>query len=87
MLRLMLTRSVPTADQFVPTSACLLYTSQDAAEAASRYAQAAEMNYAPALCDLGLCYEMGDGVEKDEAKAVEYYTCLLYTSWGRPGCR
>ena len=37
------------------------------------YREAAEQDYAPALCSLGLCYEMGDGVVQDETRAVEYY--------------
>ena len=40
---------------------------QDRGEAARLYRQAAEQDYPPALCNLGLCYEHGDGVEQDQA--------------------
>ena len=30
----------------------------------------AEQGFADAQCDLGLCYKAGNGVTKDEAKAV-----------------
>ncbi len=34
---------------------------------------AAQQNYAPAPCNLGVCYIEGIGIAKDEKKAVEYY--------------
>ena len=35
--------------------------------------KSAEMGYAPAQCKLGDCYANGQGVEEDEAKAVQWY--------------
>lgn len=37
------------------------------------YTKAAEQNCPEAQCELGKCYETGDGVGKDEAKAAELY--------------
>ena len=37
------------------------------------YTKAAEQNCPEAQCELGKCYETGDGVGKNEAKAVELY--------------
>ena len=38
------------------------------------FRQAAEDDYPPAVCELGLCYEMGAGLEEDKAQAVRWYT-------------
>ena len=35
--------------------------------------QSAEAGYSDAMCNLGYCYEMGNGVEKNLAKAAEWY--------------
>jgi TPR repeat protein len=43
-------------------------------EAASWLRKAAEQNLPPAQCNLGVCYERGDGVAKYE---VEAYKCYL----------
>lgn len=45
----------------------------DYAAAATWYRKAAEQGYPRALMNLGLLYERGLGVEKDLAKAMEYY--------------
>ena len=37
------------------------------------YQKAAEQGNAAAQCKLGVCYDNGTGVEKDEQKAVEWY--------------
>ena len=37
------------------------------------YTKAAEQNCPEAQCELGKCYETGDGVGKNEAKAIELY--------------
>ena len=37
------------------------------------YRAAAKGGYVPAMCDLGLCYENGDGVEEDLRHAVLWY--------------
>ena len=37
------------------------------------YQQAADQGYLPAICDLGLCYELGMGVEMDKLRAAELY--------------
>ena len=45
------------------------------AKAAELYAQASEGedSYPPAICALGLCCELGAGVEQDMPRAVELY--------------
>ena len=45
----------------------------DPARAAELYRQAADQGYAPALCDLGLCYENANGVAEDKVQAAECY--------------
>ena len=35
------------------------------------YRRAAQQDYAPAMCNLAVCYLNGIGVERDEAKAVK----------------
>ena len=42
-------------------------------EKAEAYRRAAEYGYAPALYQLGRCYEFGDGVELSPSKATVYY--------------
>lgn len=42
-------------------------------EAVKWYRKAAEQGYASAQCDLGYCYEKGQGVTKDYAEAVKWY--------------
>jgi uncharacterized protein len=37
------------------------------------YRRAADAGHAGALCNLGACYENGDGVAEDKAVAVDYY--------------
>jgi len=37
------------------------------------YQKAAEQEYANAQYALGLCYQLGVGVEKDDQKAIEFY--------------
>ena len=37
--------------------------------------------YIPATCALGVCYEYGDGVEMDKAKAVELYRRAAERGW------
>lgn len=37
------------------------------------FSKAVEMGYIPALLAVGLCYEKGEGVDKDIEKAKEYY--------------
>ncbi|MBS0351160.1 MAG: sel1 repeat family protein [Proteobacteria bacterium] len=48
-------------------------TSQDEKAAFACYKEAAEKNYAPALCSLGWCYEYKHGVPKDEKAAFDLY--------------
>ena len=45
---------------------------QDAAEAARYYRLAAEQGYAAAQCNLGVCYERGEGVAQDAVEAARY---------------
>ncbi len=42
-------------------------------ETMRKYRQAAEQGSTRSMLDLGLCYEFGIGVEKDELEAVEWY--------------
>lgn len=42
-------------------------------EKAAAYRRAAEYGYAPALYQLGRCYEFGDGVELSPSRATVYY--------------
>ena len=37
------------------------------------FSGAAAEGYMPAVCELGLCYELGHGVEMDKGKAAELY--------------
>ena len=46
---------------------------RDEDRACRLYQEAAAGDYAPALCNLGVCYESGQGVEKNLEKAVELY--------------
>lgn len=48
-------------------------TAEDPVRAAELYRAAAEQDYLPAVCDLGLCYENGTGVEQDPVRAAELY--------------
>src|SRR2546427_676531 len=50
-----------------------LGVSKDEVEAVKWYRKAAEQNYAEAQCDLGVCYERGEGVEQDYAEAVKWF--------------
>ena len=53
--------------------AILPYNDHDKIEAVKWYRKAAEQNYAPAQCNLGSCYDHGDGVTWDKAEAVKWY--------------
>ena len=37
------------------------------------YEEAAEQNFAPAQCALGALYELGMGVDQDDAMAMRWY--------------
>lgn len=45
----------------------------DEKKAFALFRESADMDYAPAICDLGVCYENGQGTEKDMDKAVALY--------------
>ena len=47
---------------------------QDSEEAAVWYQKAVDAGSVPAMCDLGVCYERGEGVPQDFARAVALYT-------------
>ena len=42
-------------------------------EAVKSYRKAAEQNFAKAQYNLGVCYEHGEGVAKDQVEAVKWY--------------
>ena len=46
---------------------------QDRAEAFRLYRKAAEMGLVQSQFNLGTCYDMGWGVEKNEAEALKWY--------------
>ena len=47
---------------------------KNAEKAVEWYTRAAEKGCALAMCNLGMCYDDGYGVEKSAEKAVEWYT-------------
>ena len=49
------------------------YKNREYKEVAECFQKAAEQGLAQAQCNLGVCYEEGQGVKKDEQKAVEWY--------------
>jgi hypothetical protein len=61
---------------YVPSQNCLGFLCDDKGqllEAVRWYRLAADQGYAEAQCNLGLCYERGDGVAKSEEEAVSWY--------------
>jgi hypothetical protein len=46
---------------------------QDQAEAVRYYRLAAEQGCAEAQCNLGTCFDNGDGIAQDQVEAVRYY--------------
>jgi TPR repeat protein len=46
---------------------------QSAEESIFWFQRSSALNYAPAQCKLGLCYEKGIGIEKDYEQAVHFY--------------
>ena len=59
---------------------------QKDAEAFIYYRKAAERGHLEAQCNLGLCYEMGKGVAKDEAAAVKWYSKAAERGLARAQC-
>src|SRR5262249_6271082 len=47
--------------------------SRNYTEAVKWYRKAAEQNYGPAQCNLGICYANGQGVSRNYTEAVEWY--------------
>ena len=45
----------------------------DPAQAVFWFRRAAEQGYSMAQCNLGMCYQAGNGIEKDPALAVYWY--------------
>ena len=45
----------------------------DLKEAVDWFQKAGEQKYATALTNLGICYEKGEGVEKDKSKAKKCF--------------
>ncbi len=82
-LGLLFRRASPAIEQFYthPSSSDDTYTKpgtperqrQNDRKAISYYEMAAAQNYPVAVTNLGVCYENGWGVEKDEARAFQYY--------------
>jgi len=60
------------------------YAGQDYPAAVESFAFAAERGHTEARYQLGKCYYEGTGVEKDEAKAVEW---LRLAAYGDPGAK
>ena len=56
------------------TEANEYYEKKDYKKAFDLYLESAEQGYAPAQCNLGYMYDIGQGVSQDYAKAVEWYT-------------
>ena len=50
-----------------------LYDNNDYTQAFNYFKKAAEMGHAGAQCDLGDCYDSGEGVKQDQKVAVEWY--------------
>ena len=46
---------------------------KDARRAVELWTEAAELGWIGALCSLGNAYYLGDGVQKDEAKAIQFW--------------
>ena len=55
--------------------------SQSDEDAVSWYRKAAEQSYARAQCNLGECYEKGQGVPQDRARAIELYRLSAKQDW------
>ncbi|MBO5572045.1 MAG: sel1 repeat family protein [Ruminococcus sp.] len=49
------------------------YDNSDYTQAFNYFRKAAEMGHAGAQCDLGDCYDSGEGVKQDQKTAVEWY--------------
>ena len=49
------------------------YESENYTEAVKWYRKAADLGYATAQCNLGYCYEKGEGVTKSYTEAVKWY--------------
>ena len=49
------------------------YKAGDYTNAVKYYKQAAEQGVADAQCNLGVCYEKGEGVAKNYTEAVKWY--------------
>ena len=56
------------------TEANEYYEKKDYKKAFDLYLESAEQGYAPAQCNLGYMYDIGQGVSQDYAKAAEWYT-------------
>ena len=56
------------------TEANEYYEKKDYKKAFDLYLESADQGYAPAQCNLGYMYDIGQGVSQDYAKAAEWYT-------------
>ena len=62
------------------------YQREIEARAAELYRQAHEQGHVPATCSLGLCYELGRGVEEDKEKAAALYRQAAEQGYARAQC-
>ena len=58
----------------------------DLENAVRLYKLAAEAGYPPAQCNLGWCYEAGQGVEQSWPEAIHWYTVAAEAGYPRAQC-
>ena len=50
------------------------------------FQESARLGYLPAVCDLGVCYENGQGTEKDLDRAIQCYRHAAEEGYAQGQC-